>query len=297
MFARVGRTLPPIVASPADAASTVRNERVADLRFRPGPPSSRCLDARFKDRSTALLCTKKIAINMNMRSVTGRADSIEVKGKKLQQRFGFQSDISGAATPEPAPRVAPGTPPAHAIDRAFDRAALTGRLVEIPMLPDGAGITAALHVLRESQQLGDPVAYITTRDDLPFAEDLIALGLDLGAIVFVRAPDGPRAGLAADRLLRSSGFGAVIIDLATSHSIPVAQLGRLIRLVAIHDAVALVLTEDTTHGSLIAMRVHISRKPHNDGTWSIEYRAEKDKRLGPGQMRSIPGIYGPPGLR
>lgn len=193
----------------------------------------------------------------------------------------------------------PSTPTASGGDpnRAFDRAMLTGRLVEIPTLANGAGVTAAVQILRESQQLGDPVAYITTRDDLPFAEDLIAHGLDLGALVIVRAPDGPRAGLAADRLLRSSGFGAVVIDLAASHSIPVAQLGRLIRLVAIHDAVALVLTEGTTHGSLIAMRVHVTRQPTSDGSWRIQYWADKDKRLGPGSMRSVAGMYGPPGLR
>lgn len=181
--------------------------------------------------------------------------------------------------------------------RTLCRNALAGRLVELPAQPHGAVLTALARIFVQAQALGDPVALVSTRDDLPFVEDLLAHGIDLAALAVVRAPDGPRAGLAADRLLRSSGFGVVAIDLAAGHEVPVAQLARLIRLAALHDAAVLLLTAGATHGSLIPLRLHVTRELLRGGRWSVRVWADKDKRLGPGPLQPLGELRGPPGLR
>lgn len=181
--------------------------------------------------------------------------------------------------------------------RTLCRNDLAGRLVELPAQPHGAVLTAVTRILVQAQALGDPVAFVSTRDDLPFVEDLLAHGIDLAALAVVRAPDGPRAGLAADRLLRSSGFGVVAIDLAAGHEVPVAQLARLIRLAALHDAVVLLLTAGASHGSLVALRLHVTRELQRGGRWVVRAWADKDKRLGPGPLRPLGEFRGPPGLR
>ncbi len=180
--------------------------------------------------------------------------------------------------------------------RAWSRDALTGRLVELPAEPGTAAVSATVILLLGAQRAGEPVAWVTSRDELPLAEDLRAAGVDLDGLLVVRAPDGPRAGLAADRLLRSSAFGVVVLDLARGQAVPVAQLGRLTRLAALHDAVVVALVDGASHGSLVALRVRAQRHRDARGVWRLTLTAEKDKRAGPGDLAVAIELRVPPGL-
>lgn len=179
----------------------------------------------------------------------------------------------------------------------WSRAALSGRLVEIVDQPGLAPLAATAHILLQAQHEREPTAWISTRDDLPVAEDLAAIGLDIGAILYVSTPDAASAGLAADRLLRSSAFGVVVIDLGPNQTLPIAQLGRLARLADLHDAVAMILVEHTNHGSLVALRARAERVRRSGGRFAVRVEADKDKRNGPGNLSMLELRHGPAGLR
>jgi hypothetical protein len=83
---------------------------------------------------------------------------------------------------------------------------LTGRLTELSGVGAVASLTAATALLLEAQQRGEPCAWILLPGSSFFPPDLAASGVDLEALVVVRARDALIAARAADTLLRSGGF-------------------------------------------------------------------------------------------
>ena len=94
-------------------------------------------------------------------------------------------------------------------------AALAGRLAELSGTGATALLTAAFGLVLEAQQAGDPVAWVTSRTSSFFPPDAAEGGVDLEALAVVRAEDTVQAARAADQLLRSGGFGLVVLDLAS----------------------------------------------------------------------------------
>ncbi|HTM21966.1 MAG TPA: recombinase A, partial [Kofleriaceae bacterium] len=106
-------------------------------------------------------------------------------------------------------------PPAAEIQAAegWQLAALRGRLVEVSAAAGSAGLTAAVGMVLAAQREAEPVAWVTPPEHGFFPPDLGDSGVDLDALVVVRAPDLRASARAAEHLLRSGAFGLVVIDL------------------------------------------------------------------------------------
>ncbi|HPF70213.1 MAG TPA: recombinase A [Candidatus Krumholzibacteria bacterium] len=193
-------------------------------------------------------------------------------------------------------RAEPAAEPATA--PAWTCAELAGRLCELTAGVDSAALSAAVHLVRDAQRAGDPVAWITARAATFHPPDAAAAGVDLSALVVVRARDARTAGRAADVLLRSGAYGLVVLDLGTDAAMPTPLQGRLVQLALKHDAAVLCLTEkgrdDPSLGSLVSLRGQVSRR-RAPGGFACRIDVLKDKRRGPGwRWREV--RRGPDGL-
>ncbi len=189
--------------------------------------------------------------------------------------------------------------------------ALRGRLVELSARGAAATLTAAIELVVEAQQAAEPVAWVTLGNATFYPPDAAASGVDLAALAVVRVHDTTAAARAAERLLRSGGFGLVVIDLGGGASaqqgveVPIAHQGRLITLAQAHDAAVVCITEKPgdapSLGSLVSLRAEALRlhapedKDGGERGYHVTLRALKDKRRGPGWTRTTK-LRGPPGL-
>jgi recombination protein RecA len=180
-------------------------------------------------------------------------------------------------------------------------AALRGRLVELSARGASATLTAAIEIVGEAQEQSEPVAWIALSAGTFYPPDVAESGIDLAALVVIRAPDATACARAAERCLRSGAFGLVILDLADGKADLSMQIqGRLVTLAQTHDAAVVCLTaktQDTASlGSLISLRAEALRlrdKPSE--TFDVQLRVLKDKRRGPGFTQRLKR-RGPPGL-
>lgn len=181
-------------------------------------------------------------------------------------------------------------------------AAMRGRLVELSARGATATLTTAAELVLEAQRAAEPVAWVvpwslghSSRAATFYPPDLVDTGIDLAALVVVRAPSTIAAARAAERLLRSGAFGLVVLDFASvdleanrAQRLPDQVLGRLVSLAQSHDAAVLCLTDKTAEtgslGSLVSMRAEAMRLRSSSGNHDFEVtiRALKDKRRGPG---------------
>jgi recombination protein RecA len=178
--------------------------------------------------------------------------------------------------------------------------ALRGRLVELSARGASATLSAAFDLVLEAQRAAEPVAWITLAAASFYPPDAADAGIDLSALVVVRACDATAAARAAERLLRSGAFGLIVIDLGALANVEIGMplQGRLVTLAQTHDAAVVCVTEkspDTPSlGSLVSLRAQAlrARGPHG---FELEVRALKDKRRGPGWSR-VRKARGPSGL-
>jgi recombination protein RecA len=182
----------------------------------------------------------------------------------------------------------------HSID-AWSFASARGRFVELSARGATATLTAATELVVEAQLQGEPVAWLAPWSSTFYPPDVAASGVDLAALVVVRVADAIAAARSAERLLRSGAFGLVILELGSHDAeLPMAVQGRLVTLAQTHDAAVVCLTEKSAEtaslGSLISLRTEATRL-HDE----VVLRVIKDKRRGPGAMRTIKR-GGPAGL-
>jgi len=164
--------------------------------------------------------------------------------------------------------------------------ALRGRLVELSARGAAATLTAAIELVIEAQRESEPVAWIMGPQGSFYPPDVADSGVDLAALVVVRVPDLAISTRAAERLVRSSAFGLVVIDLgSTEVEIPIAHQGRLVTLAQAHDAAVVCITDKSADasslGSLVSLRAEALRARGLDGL-ELTLRVLKDKRRGPG---------------
>lgn len=214
---------------------------------------------------------------------------------------------------EPLPLFSvPPEPGSHgeaegAAPAAWDPAELAGRLVEISFQPtratpntSGASLTAAALLLWKAQQAGEPSAWVSALASSFYPPDLDAAGIDLAALIVVRARGGAAAARAADKLLRSGAFGFVVLDLGGEPAPPAPLLGRLLALARTHHATVVVLTvkpdDAPSLAPLVSLRVRASQRRLAPGRFACTVEALKDKRRGPGWSFEET-FRGPPGLR
>jgi recombination protein RecA len=190
--------------------------------------------------------------------------------------------------------------------------ALRGRLVELSSDRSAAALSSAVNLTLQAQRAGDQVAWIQLRASSFYLPDVVECGVDISALAVIRVSDMVVAGRAAERLLRSSAFGLVIVDLGApdcvierdgihqpgTKALSVANQGRLVSLAQQADSLVVCLTNkklsSDSMGSLISLRADASRERDDEG-FRITLRVLKDKRRGPGWIRRE-RAKGPSGL-
>jgi recombination protein RecA len=172
-----------------------------------------------------------------------------------------------------------------------------GRLVEIS---GNAAMTMCVGLIRKSQEVGEPTAWVTRPDACFFPPDVAQSGVDLNALAVVRIGDFRRMPRAAERLLRSGAFGLVILDLGKDGDLSLPMQGRLLSLAQKHDAALVCLTdrqcEEPSLGSMISLRAHATRAPIAGGRYRCKVAVLKDKRRGPNWSDEETTVA-PPSLR
>lgn len=199
-----------------------------------------------------------------------------------------------------APEEQPGQPLA--------KLAAPGRIVE---LCGDAQTTAAVTLLAAVQREGETAAWIQLVGGDLYPPDLAAAGVDLEALIVIHTPrsqerGGNNAGpagqcRAAELLLRSGGFGLVILDFGqTEPRGSTAWQGRLLGLARQHEARVVILRERShgrtrEQGSLgpltslrIASRIERSQRADDPpgfrprtGCFSLRHEVLKNKSGGP----------------
>lgn len=178
---------------------------------------------------------------------------------------------------------------------------LTGRLVELAGLGAVASLSAVAALVIEAQARSEPVAWISPFVTAFFPPDFADAGIDLAALVVVRTGSVPTMLRAAERLLRSGGFGLVVLDLgpaSTESAVSIAAQGRLAGLAQHHDAAIVLITEkpreQASLGAMVSLRAEARRVRSGKG-FQISVRSIKDKRRGPAWTDALTAL-GPPGL-
>lgn len=151
-------------------------------------------------------------------------------------------------------------------DAAWGLSALRGRLVELSARGATATLTAAIEIVAEAQAQGEPVVWFSLGASTFYPPDLVDSGIDLAALVVIRASDAMSLARSAERCLRSGAFGLVILDLGplqASAELSTQVQGRLVTLAQTHDAAVVCLTDKTEEtasiGSLISLRAEALR--------------------------------------
>ncbi len=164
----------------------------------------------------------------------------------------------------------------------FDEVA--GRLVEVSGSTASAALTLTFTLIREAQERGEPVGWVTLAESCFYPPDVARGDIDLAALVVVRlahAESIPRAG---EQLLRSGGFGMVVFDLGAAE-IPIPLQTRLTGLAHRHHTALVCLTEKSraafSLGSLVSLRAHAEKKRAADNRFLCTLQVLKDKRRGP----------------
>lgn len=186
---------------------------------------------------------------------------------------------------------------------------LAGRLVELSASAKAAHLTAAFGLVLETQLGGDNAAWITPEHSSFFPPDVADGGVDLDALLVVRVRDAGMAGRAASHLVRSGGFGLVVLDLASkteitsprlraAEKLPVPLLSRLLGLAKQQNVTVLLLTEKSSESpclhSLISLRAE-ARWHRREDRYDLSIRVLKDKRYGQ-TWAHVETCRGPAGL-
>ncbi len=175
---------------------------------------------------------------------------------------------------------------------------VAGRLVEISGSTASAALTLTFALIHEAQQRGDPVGWVTLADSFFYPPDAARGGTDLTALVVVRLAHAESIARAGEKLLRSGGFGIIVLDLGAA-DVPMALQTRLTGLAHRHHTALICLTEKSRSafslGSLVSLRVHAEKKRVEDNRFICALQVLKDKRRGPTWNYEKP-YTGPAGL-
>src|SRR4030095_8066172 len=167
---------------------------------------------------------------------------------------------------------------------------VAGRFAEISGSNATAALTLACGLVLDAQKRGEPVGWATSTESSFYPPDAAQLGIDLAALVVVRVAKPDAIARAGEKLLRSGGFGLVVLDLALT-DMPTPLQSRLTGLAHRHHSGLVCLTEKNSKafslGSLVSLRVHAERKRIGKNEFACGLHVIKDKRRGrSGGMRN-----------
>ena len=177
--------------------------------------------------------------------------------------------------------------------------ALRGVLTELSSQGGQGQLSLAFSLVLNAQRQKETVAWVTDSHSSFFPPDVAAAGIDLQALAVIRLPGVRNQLKGADRLVRSGGFGLVVLDLGADPRVPAALVARLAGLAKKHDTVVLCLTEkrrDTSSlGARVSVRGEAHRTSHHDGLYTCRINVFRDRRHGQGWVHEEV-LRGPPGL-
>jgi recombination protein RecA len=166
----------------------------------------------------------------------------------------------------------------------WNLAAIAGRFIELSASASAASLTLAFGLVREAQNQKEPVGWVTSVESFFYPPDAAHGGVDLAALVVIRVLHAASISIAGEKLLRSGGFGLVVLDLGIA-DIPLPLQSRLTGLAQRHHAALVCLTEKENKtfslGSLVSLRAHAERQRSSDLLFACRLRVLKDKRRGP----------------
>jgi recombination protein RecA len=170
--------------------------------------------------------------------------------------------------------------------------------VEISASAASASLTLAFGLVRQAQKRGEPVGWVMGVENAFYPPDAAQGGADLAALVVVRLSAAANIARVGEKLLRSGGFGVVVLDLGSA-DIPMPLETRLTGLAHRHHTALICLTEKANGafslGSLVSLRAHAERRRVKGNRFACALRVFKDKRRGP--TWSYEDFYaGPAGL-
>ncbi|HWH77313.1 MAG TPA: hypothetical protein VNT76_08070 [Candidatus Binatus sp.] len=175
---------------------------------------------------------------------------------------------------------------------------VAGRFIEISGSTASAALTLTFTLIREAQQRGEPVGWVTLSEKTFYPPDVAQGGTDLAALAVIRLSRADSIARAGEKLLRSGSFGVVVLDLGTA-DIPMPLQTRLTGLAHRHHSALICLTEKArvgfSLGSLVSLRAHAEKKRVADNRFACALHVLKDKRRGP--IWNYEDLYtGPAGL-
>jgi recombination protein RecA len=181
---------------------------------------------------------------------------------------------------------------------AWNLPEIAGRFVELSSSTGSASLSLAFGLVRESQEKGEPVGWVTGAESAFYPPDAAEGGIDLSALVVVRVRARESIARAGEKLLRSGGFGLIVLDLGGT-DIPMPLQSRLTGLAHHHHTALVCLTEkqsrDISLGSLVSLRAHAKKKQTFENRFVCALQVLKDKKRGP-TWKHEEFYFGPPGL-
>ncbi len=175
---------------------------------------------------------------------------------------------------------------------------VAGRFVEISSSAGSAALTLAFDLVRKTQEQGEPVGWVTGTASAFYPPDAVRGGIDLAALGVIRVRAAESIARAAEKLLRSGGFGLIVLDLGSA-DIPMPLQSRLTGLAHYHHTALVCLTEKEPRafslGSLVSLRVHAKKKRTFENRFACALQVLKDKRRGP-TWKHEELYFGPAGL-
>lgn len=144
----------------------------------------------------------------------------------------------------------------------------------------------AVSLVMRAQAAGEPVAWVQPEGGPLYPPDLAEAGVDLGAVIVVHVPTGAGRGAvgtelvrATEMLLRSGGFGLVVLDLTWQRPSgpPARWQGRLAGQLRQHSATLVLLSDGDAEGPSLGPMVGLRVAP------------QRRRRVVQAQQRSPPG--------
>jgi recombination protein RecA len=175
---------------------------------------------------------------------------------------------------------------------------IAGRFVEISSSTGAASLTLTFSLVRETQEKGEPVGWVTGAESAFYPPDAARGGIDLTALAVIRVRARESIARAGEKLLRSGAFGLIVLDLGSA-DIPVPLQSRLTGLAHHHHTALVCLTEKKPEAfslsSLVSLRAHAEKQRTFESGFACALRVLKDKRRGP-TWKHEKLYFGPAGL-
>ena len=133
----------------------------------------------------------------------------------------------------------------HCGDLSWTFSSLGGEVIEMPSGPMTCAISFAGDLILSAQTIGEPCAWVYATKSIFFPPDFDTLGVDLNALALIKVDSAQKAAYSAERLIKSGGFGCVVVDLPRESWFSVALQKRIANYVRKERACVLYLIQST----------------------------------------------------